>query len=123
MPVPTTDYNQFGDSTYEFGIDSANTTLVDGMAVETISVSGTPEFEAFAKNTAGATAAYVRGKDKYEFNASGYLIDETAFDANTNFTYDGHFFIISKREKADSNVDFRKCNISGVAFALITAAA
>lgn len=119
MPAPT-NFDQFGDTSYIFGIADANTAIVAGMAVEQIQISGTPEFEAMAKNSGGLTAAYVRGKDKYEFSASGFLTDEAAFDANTNFTYDGHFFIINKREKADSNVDFRKCNISGVAFFLIT---
>ncbi len=116
-----TSFEQFGDQTYIFGITGAALTIVDGMAVEQITITGTPEFEAMAKNAEGMTAAYVRGNDKYEFTASGYLIDETAFDASSNFTYQGHFFIINKREKADSNVDFRKCNIGGVAFALITA--
>lgn len=119
--MPTANYEQFGDQTYQFGIADADTTIVAGMAVEQITVTGTPEFEAAAKNSGGMTAAYVRGRDKYEFSASGYLTDEAAFDAVPNFDYDGHFFIINKREKADSNVDFRKCNISGVAFALITA--
>lgn len=121
MPVSNANFSQYGDATYVFGIDSANTNIVPGMALETITITGTPEFEAFAKNTAGATAAYVRGNDKFEFNASGYLIDESAFDAVTNFTYQTHFFIINKREKADSNVDFRKCTLGGVAYALITA--
>lgn len=119
MPAPT-NFDQFGDQTYIFGIADANTNIVGGMAVEQITITGTPEFEAMAKNSGGMTAAYARGKDKYEFSANGFLIDETAFDAVTNFVYEGHFFIINKREKADSNVDFRKCNISGVAFALIT---
>lgn len=118
--MPSTNFDQFGDPSYVFGIAAANTTIVDGMAVEQITVTGTPEFEAMAKNSQGLTAAYVRGKDKYEFSASGFLTDETLFDANANFTYNGHFFIINKREKADSNADFRKCNISGVAFALVT---
>jgi len=115
-----TNFDQFGDLTYVFGISGADTTIVGGMAVEQITITGTPEFEAMAKNAGGMTASYVRGKDKFEFSASGFLIDETAFDAVTNFTYQTHFFIINKREKANSNVDFRKCNISGVAFALIT---
>ncbi len=123
MPVDTTNFNQFGSALYVFGIDNANTDIVAGMALETISVAGTPEFEAFARNTAGAVAAYVRGKDKFEFNAAGFLTDETAFDSVTNFSYQSHFFIISKREKADSNVDFRKCTLSGVAYNLVTAAA
>jgi hypothetical protein len=118
MPAPT-NFDQFGDLSYIFGIAGADTSIVAGMAVEQITVTGTPEFEAMAKNSQGMTASYVRGKDKYEFSASGFLTDEAAFDANANFTYQGHFFIINKREKADSNVDFRKCNISGVAFALI----
>lgn len=120
MPLSTTNYDQFGDTNYVFGIDDANTTIVAGMAVEQITINGSPEFEAMAKNTGGLTAAYVRGKDKYEFNANGFLTDEAAFDAVTNFTYQSHFFIINKREKSDSNVDFRKCSIGGVAFALIT---
>jgi hypothetical protein len=119
--MPTPSYEQFGDQTYQFGIADANTTLVAGMAVEQITVTGTPEFEAMAKNATGMTAAYVRGLDKYEFSASGYITDEAAFDGNSNFEYAGRFFIINKREKADSNVDFRKCNITGVAFALIEA--
>jgi hypothetical protein len=120
MPVPT-HFDQFGDTSYVFGIADANTDIVAGMALEQITITGTPEFEAQAKNSQGMTASYVRGKDKYEFSANGFLTDEAAFDAVNNFTYQGHFFIINKREKADSNVDFRKCNISGVAFALITA--
>ena len=119
MSAPT-NFDQFGDTTYVFGITGADVTIVDGMAVETITITGTPEFEAMAKNAGGMTASYVRGKDKYEFTAAGFLTDETAFDAVSNFTYQTHFFIINKREKANSNVDFRKCNISGVAFALIT---
>lgn len=125
MPISNANYDQFqqsGSTTiYDFGIDAANTNIVAGMALETITITGTPEFEAFAKNTAGATAAYVRGKDKFEFTATGFLTDETAFDAVTNFTYQTHFFIINRREKADSNVDFRKSTIGGVAYALITA--
>lgn len=113
-------FDQFGDTSYVFGIADANTDIVAGMAVEQITITGTPEFEAMAKNSGGLTASYVRGKDKFEFSASGFLTDEDAFDAVTNFTYQTHFFIINKREKADSNVDFRKCNIAGVAFALIT---
>jgi hypothetical protein len=120
MPAPT-NFDQFGDTSYVFGIADANTDIVAGMALEQITITGTPEFEAQAKNSQGMTASYVRGKDKYEFSANGFLTDEAAFDAVNNFTYQGHFFIINKREKADSNVDFRKCNISGVAFALITA--
>ena len=116
-------FDQFGDCTYVFGIDDTETLgVVPGMALETITITGTPEFEAFAKNTQGATASYVRGKDKFEFTASGFLIDESAFDAATNFTYQLHFFIINRREKANSNVDFRKCTLGGVAFALVSAA-
>lgn len=118
--MPVTNFDQFGDLSYVFGIANANTSIVDGMAVEQITITGTPEFEAMAKNTQGLTASYVRGKDKFEFSANGFLVDENLFDAVTNFEYQGHFFIINKREKADSNVDFRKCNISGVAFFLIT---
>jgi hypothetical protein len=114
-----TSFEQFGDTTYVFGIAGADTSIVPGMAVEQITITGTPEFEAMAKNSEGMTASYVRGLDKYEFSANGYLIDEALFDGVSNFTYKGHFFIINKRETADSNVDFRKCNISGVAFALI----
>src|SRR5882724_5624044 len=121
MPVSNANFDQFGSALYVFGIDAANTNIVAGMAVETINIVGTPEFEAFAKNTAGATAAYVRGKDKFEFTASGFLTDEIAFDAVTNFVYQGHFFIINRREKANSNVDFRKCTLGGVAYALVTA--
>jgi hypothetical protein len=112
-------FDQFGDLSYVFGIADADTDIVAGMAVEQITITGTPEFEAMAKNSGGMTASYVRGKDKYEFSASGYLTDKALFDAVSNFSYDGHFFIINKRETADSNVDFKKCNISGVAFALI----
>jgi hypothetical protein len=119
--MPISNFDQFGDTTYVFGITGADTTIVAGMAVETITITGTPEFEAMAKNAGGMTASYVRGKDKYEFTASGFLTDETAFDAVSNFSYQGHFFIINRREKANSNVDFRKCTIGGVAFALITA--
>jgi hypothetical protein len=120
MPVPN--FDQFGDLSYVFGIADANTNIVAGMAVEQITITGTPEFEAQAKNSGGLTAAYVRGRDKYEFTASGFLTDEALFNAVTNFTYEGHYFIINRREKADSNVDFRKCTIGGVAFALITGA-
>ncbi len=119
MPVPN--FEQFGDLAYDFGIAGANTTIVAGMAVESITVTGTPEFEAMAKNAGGLTASYVRGRDAYEFTASGFLTDEAAFDANSNFTYDGRYYIINRREKADSNVDFRKCSIGGRSFALILA--
>jgi hypothetical protein len=123
MPTPIPDFTQFGSGDYVFGIDNANTDIVDGMAVETISITASPEFEAFAKNTAGATAAYVKGRDKFEFTASGFLTNEAAFDGNNDFTYQGHFFIINRREKSNSNVDFRKCSIGGVAYPLITAVA
>jgi hypothetical protein len=118
--MPTT-YEKFGDQNYRFGIDDPNAlTLVDGMAVESLNIEGTPEFESEAKNAEGMTASYVRGKDKYSFTASGYLIDEAAFDAVTNFTFQGRFFIINKRSKNHSNTDFTKCEISGVSYFLIT---
>lgn len=124
MPVDITNYNQFGLA-YEFGIDQTEPLTVSGMAVTQITITATPEFEAFAKNSAGATAAYVRGKDKYEFSASGFLVNEAAFVGFTDlaFEYAGHYFIINKRETADSNEDFRKCSMTGVAFALITSPA
>ncbi len=119
MPVPN--FQKFGDQSYDFGIADANTNIVPGMAIENITITGTPEFEAMAKNSTGLTAAYVRCRDSFEFTASGFLLNEATFDAVSNFTYEGHYFIINRTEKADSNVDFRKCTIGGRAFALITA--
>jgi hypothetical protein len=123
MAVSTANFTQFGDATYVFGLDSTATTFASsiGCALESITITGTPEFEAMAKNTQGATAAYVRSTgDKFEFTASGYLVDEALFDAATNFSYAGHAFFINKREKAGGNTDFRKCTIGGVSFPLIT---
>jgi hypothetical protein len=123
MPVSNANFQQFGDATYVFGLDATAVTFAAniGMALETITITGTPEFEAFAKNTQGATAAYVRSTgDKFEFTAAGYMVSESTFDSSTNFTYAGHFFIINRREKAGSNVDFRKCTLGGVSYPLVT---
>ena len=107
-------------STYSFGIADVN--AVSGMAVESLSITKTPEFEAEAKNDEGMTAAYVKGDYKSEFSASGYVIDATLFAAVKDFTFDSKFFIIQNKSTSDSNTDFKKCEISGVSYDAILAA-
>lgn len=70
-------YTQYGDTAYQFGV--ADTGVVNGMAIETISIERTPEFEAEAKNEEGMTASFVRGDDKFTFTASGYLTSKANF--------------------------------------------
>tara|TARA_R100001510_G_C7656966_1_gene217787 strand:+ start:14141 stop:14494 length:354 start_codon:yes stop_codon:yes gene_type:complete len=111
-------YTQYGDSSYQFGI--ADTNVVDGMAVEQITIERAPEFEAEAKNDEGMTASFVRGDDKFTFTASGFLTNKALFEAGGDFTFDGQFFIINKKSRSQSNTDFQKCEISGVGYALIS---
>ena len=111
-------YTQYGDGQYQFGI--ADTGVVNGMAVESISIDRAPEFEAEAKNEEGMTASFVKGDDKFTFTASGYLTNKANFEAVGDFTFDGQFYIINKKTTSQSNTDFQKCEISGVGYALIS---
>lgn len=112
-------YSQFGNTTdYNFGITTSD--AVAGMALETLTISSSPEFMAEAKNDEGMTAALVKGDLKGEFSASGFLTSETEFEAVTNFTFDTNFFIIQNKSISQSNTDFQKCEISGISFTNIS---
>lgn len=128
MPNYTKHYGTTGGisgATYQFGI--ADTGAVDGMALESLTISQSPEFEAEAKNDEGMTAAYVKGDMKAEFSASGFLIDAALFQAVTNFTFtvDGvsRYFIIQNKSTSDSNTEFKKAEITGISFKNVTAEA
>ena len=111
-------YTQYGDASYQFGV--ADTGVVDGMAIEQITIERSPEFEAEAKNEEGMTASFVRGDDKFTFTASGYLTNKASFDGVGDFTFDSQFFIINKKSRSQSNTDFQKAEISGVGYSLIS---
>ena len=86
-------YTQFGNTTeYNFGITTSD--AVAGMALETLTISASPEFMAEAKNDEGMTAALVKGDLKGEFSASGFLTGEAAFQGVTNFMFDSNFYIV-----------------------------
>lgn len=112
-------YTQFGNTTeYNFGITTSD--AVAGMALETLTISASPEFMAEAKNDEGMTAALVKGDLKGEFSASGFLTGEAAFQGVTNFMFDSNFYIIQNKSISQSNTDFQKCEISGISFTNIS---
>ena len=121
MPTSST---LFGVQTYRWGIDDPNAlTLIDGVAVESLEYQQEPEVNAAAMNAEGVTVAKVVSKQvNYKFTAkvSGYINDETAFDAVTNFTFQSRFYIITNKSKTFNNTDFAKCAVDAESFAAIT---
>lgn len=109
----------YNSSTYVFGTDAVSP--IAGMAVESLKIDESPEFEAEAKDQTGSVVSYVVGDAKKNFTASGFLTTAT-FDIE-DFTYDGLTFIIESRSITESNSDFKKCELSGVAYAVIGATA
>lgn len=116
-------FTQHGDQSYVFGFQDAGATAIAataGIKPQTLSVSYEPEFQAEATNEEGQIAAKVVGPDKGSFTLSGYLVDEAAFAAATDFSYDGKFFIITGRKTDSSNQDFVKGELTGEYYPLIT---
>jgi len=121
-------FTQFSNgSPLTFGFDDANASSLAstiGMRPQTLSISATPEFEAEGKNEDGETISYVRGADKYAFDMSGYLENETLFASVRSFTFhvDGsdRLFIVGSRKTDKSSQDFQKISIQGVCFPNVT---
>lgn len=113
--MPT--YTRYGAGEYTFGAEGLT---VGGMSIESFNTDLTPEFEASAKGPDGTIKAFVRGPDMANFSASGYLIDEAAFDALSDFTFGGRFFIVKKKGKARTNTDFKKATLEAVSYSNIT---
>jgi hypothetical protein len=114
---------QFGNEKFEFGVRDPNAlTLIDGCAVESIELKGEPEVYATAKDAQGNTAAVVVSQpNKYKLTAtvSGYVVDKALFNAVSNFTFQGRFYIIKSRSQTSNNEDFARCNIEAESFFLI----
>lgn len=116
-------YQQHGNLDYVFGFNDANAEALAtsiGIKPQTLSISGEPEFTAEAKNEDGETESFVVGADAYNFTLSGFLVDESAFNAATNFTFDSRYFIVVGRKRDKSNTDFQKAEFTGRSFPLIT---
>mgnify|MGYP000995932608 CR=1 FL=1 len=110
---------------YEFGVPT--TEIIPGIALESIKLEQTPEFQSEGKDAKGNTIAVVVGDPKYTFTASGYLFNESTFDPVDDFTYTFDIggtptaltLIINNKSVTQSNTDFQKAEITGVAFTVV----
>jgi len=121
-------FNQYSNGTnIVFGFADASASALAttiGIRPQTLSIKAEPEFTAEAKNEDGETISYVRGRDKFSFQLDGFIEDEDLFASTHSFTFatDGvdRLFIVNNRDISVSNVDFKKCSITGMAWANIT---
>jgi hypothetical protein len=114
---------QKGNQDYTFGFDDAGAAAIAaacGMKPQTLSITKEPEFQAEAENSEGLVESRVIGPDKISFTMSGYIVDKALFDAASDFTYDGNFFVIGGRKIDTANRDYKKGEMSGTSNSLIT---
>ena len=118
-------FTQHGEQTYLFGFQDAAVTALAaliGLAPQTLSVTYEAEFTAEAQNEIGEVVSYVVGQDKASFTMTGYVIDEDALMATTDFEFGGKTYIVTGRKVDSSNTEFVKGELSGVSFLGITEA-
>lgn len=121
-------FTQFGSNEYQFGFgdggEAASIAAAVGLKPQTLSVSSTPEFTAEGKDENGQTAAFVVGDPKRTFTLSGVVVDDDLFNADgATFSYDGNYFIVTDRKIDTSNTDFKKGELTGVSYPLISGVA
>jgi hypothetical protein len=117
-------FTQHGNQEYVFGFDDADATTLAttiGLKPQTLSLQYEPEFTAEAQDENGEVAAVVVGQDKVNFTMTGYIVDQAALEAATDFEFGGRFFIITGRKLDTSNTEFKKGEVSGMSYAGIVA--
>jgi hypothetical protein len=116
-------FTQHGDGDYEFGFNDASALLIAaavGVKPQTLSLSYAPEFTAAAENENGETESVVVGEDMIDFTLSGYLVDKDLFEDGVSFEFDGRYFIIMGRKQDLSNKEFKKAELTGKSYKLVT---
>lgn len=108
-------YTQHGDTTYVFGLDASSSALAAslGLKPQTVSSNREPEFIAEARDEDGMIASKVVAEDMHTATVSGFLNDAVTFNAATDFTYNGRFYVVTGRKTDESNQDFIKAEITG----------
>lgn len=124
-------FTQFGDNKYTFAFAAAgSTTAVAAAAIEAatglapmeLQISSEPEFTAEAEGPDGTIEGLAVAQDKFTFTLSGFVTDTAKFnELGLEFTHDDHFFIITGRQLTQGNKVFQKGQLSGAAYAGITA--
>ena len=118
-------FTQHGNAAYLFGFQDAGVAAIAtsiGLAPQTLSVTYEAEFTAEAQNEIGEIVAMVVGQDKASFTMTGYVIDEGALMATTDFTFGGKNYIVTGRKVDSSNTEFIKGELSGVSYIGVTEA-
>jgi hypothetical protein len=116
-------FSQHGSSDYIFAFNDPSALLIAaavGVKPQTISLAYSPEFVAEAQNDQGQTESVVVGEDMVDFTLSGFLVDDELFKDGVSFEYDGRYFIIYGRKDDQSNRDFRKAELTGKSYKLVT---
>jgi hypothetical protein len=117
-------FTQHGSTDYVFGFNDAGATALAesiGLKPQTLSLQYEPEFTAEAQDENGEVASVVVGQDKVNFTMTGYITDEAALEAATDFEFNGRFYIIMGRKFDTANTEFKKGELSGMSYANITA--
>lgn len=115
-------FEQHGSTSYKFAFNSGEASAIAtacGLKPQSIDFSAEPEFVAEAEDEKGEVASVVVGQAKHNFTMSGYIIDATDFAAcvGSSFTFRSKNCIITGAKETDSNRDFQKGEVTGVAYA------